>query len=222
MSPEPFVCVPVGPRITSHRAVAAVFTSDRGVRGVGEVPLVGDAGSVAAFADPLIRHWGRLVERGRGGPRSASGRAGSSCRSRGPGTPTRRLRRHLIWVGAGGLRPWRWWSGWCRRSCGSCFSGWYRLLRGGRRVVVGAGTGIVRCWRRSSSWPPLAVRGSSCRRCSGPSGPTAHRRFTEWTAARVWARLHRLVLDELGARGELDWSRCAIDSVSVRVSKGGS
>ncbi|WP_242619923.1 IS5 family transposase [Actinomadura fibrosa] len=55
----------------------------------------------------------------------------------------------------------------------------------------------------------------------GPSGPTAHRRFTEWSAARVWAKLHRLVLDELGARGELDWSRCAIDSVSVRASKGG-
>ncbi|MFI0349197.1 IS5 family transposase [Actinomadura sp. 9N407] len=55
----------------------------------------------------------------------------------------------------------------------------------------------------------------------GPSGPTAHRRFTEWTAARVWAKLHRLVLDELGVRGELDWSRCAIDSVSVRASKGG-
>ncbi|MEU8310792.1 IS5 family transposase [Actinomadura sp. NPDC048955] len=55
----------------------------------------------------------------------------------------------------------------------------------------------------------------------GPSGPTAHRRFTEWTAARVWAKLHRLVLDELGARGELDWSRCAIDSVSVRAAKGG-
>nr|WP_223836240.1 IS5 family transposase [Streptomyces venezuelae] len=32
----------------------------------------------------------------------------------------------------------------------------------------------------------------------GPSGATAHRRFTEWTKARVWARLHRLVLDELG------------------------
>ncbi|MFD0692461.1 IS5 family transposase, partial [Actinomadura fibrosa] len=56
----------------------------------------------------------------------------------------------------------------------------------------------------------------------GPSGPTAHRRFTEWSAARVWAKLHRLVLDELGARGELDWSRCAIDSVSVRASKGGN
>ena len=41
----------------------------------------------------------------------------------------------------------------------------------------------------------------------GPSGATAHRRFTEWTKARVWAKLHRLILDELGARGELDWSR---------------
>ncbi|MEV0266891.1 IS5 family transposase [Streptomyces sp. NPDC050617] len=54
----------------------------------------------------------------------------------------------------------------------------------------------------------------------GPSGMTAFRRFTEWTEARVWAKLHRLVLEELGARGELDWSRCAIDSVSVRALKG--
>lgn len=46
---------------------------------------------------------------------------------------------------------------------------------------------------------------------------TAFRRFTEWCKARVWAKLYRLVLDELGARGELDWSRCAIDSVSVRA-----
>ncbi|MFH8739402.1 IS5 family transposase [Streptomyces sp. NPDC017964] len=45
----------------------------------------------------------------------------------------------------------------------------------------------------------------------GPSGATAHRRFMEWSRQRVWGKLHRLVLDELGARGELDWSRCAID-----------
>ncbi|QUX26281.1 IS5 family transposase [Nocardiopsis sp. MT53] len=55
----------------------------------------------------------------------------------------------------------------------------------------------------------------------GPSGATAHRRFTEWTRARVWAKLHRLVLDELGSRGELDWSRCAIDSVNMRALKRG-
>ncbi|MFF3243249.1 IS5 family transposase [Streptomyces sp. NPDC002870] len=54
----------------------------------------------------------------------------------------------------------------------------------------------------------------------GLSGVTAFRRFTEWSAARVWAKLHRLVLDELGSRGELDWSRCAIDSVSIRALKG--
>jgi transposase len=54
------------------------------------------------------------------------------------------------------------------------------------------------------------------------SWQTVHRRFTEWSAARVWAKLHRILLDELGAAGELDWSRCAIDSVSVRAVKGGS
>ncbi len=56
----------------------------------------------------------------------------------------------------------------------------------------------------------------------GPSGATAHRRFTEWTKVRVWAKLHRLVLDELGARSDLDWSRCAIDSVSMRALKRGT
>lgn len=56
----------------------------------------------------------------------------------------------------------------------------------------------------------------------GPSGATARRCFTEWTKARVWAKLHRLVLDEPGARGELDWSRCAMDSVNVRALKWGT
>lgn len=56
----------------------------------------------------------------------------------------------------------------------------------------------------------------------GPSGATAHRRFSEWSKAGVWAKLHRLVPDELGARGELDWSRCAIDSVNMRALKRGT
>ncbi|MEV5153714.1 IS5 family transposase [Streptomyces werraensis] len=54
----------------------------------------------------------------------------------------------------------------------------------------------------------------------GPAWPTVYRRFAQWSRDRVWARLHRVVLDELGARGELDWSRCAIDSVSVRRQRG--
>ncbi|MFF8868428.1 IS5 family transposase [Streptomyces sp. NPDC015139] len=55
----------------------------------------------------------------------------------------------------------------------------------------------------------------------GPAWPTVYRRFARWSQARVWARLHRVVLDELGAQGELDWSRFALDSVSVRALKGG-
>jgi hypothetical protein len=31
----------------------------------------------------------------------------------------------------------------------------------------------------------------------------------------VGVKLHRLVLDELGSRGGMDWSRCAIDFVGV-------
>ncbi|MFF7048171.1 hypothetical protein ACFY94_07380 [Streptomyces griseorubiginosus] len=44
----------------------------------------------------------------------------------------------------------------------------------------------------------------------------------EETEAKVWATLHRLVPDELGARGELDWSRCAVDCVSARAFQAGS
>ncbi|WP_434096225.1 IS5 family transposase [Streptosporangium roseum] len=55
----------------------------------------------------------------------------------------------------------------------------------------------------------------------GASWQTVNRRFAEWSAARVWAELYREMPDELGARGEPDWSRCAIDSVSVRAVKGG-
>jgi transposase len=36
---------------------------------------------------------------------------------------------------------------------------------------------------------------------------TAHRRFGQWTGAGLWRRIHVAVLDELGARGDIDWSR---------------
>lgn len=54
----------------------------------------------------------------------------------------------------------------------------------------------------------------------GASWQTVHRRFSDWSAARVRAKLDRVALDRLGAGGELDWSRCAIDSMSVRAVKG--
>lgn len=55
----------------------------------------------------------------------------------------------------------------------------------------------------------------------GRGWPTVYRRFAQWSRDRVRARVDRVILDELGARGELGWSRCAIDSVSVRAAKRG-
>lgn len=54
----------------------------------------------------------------------------------------------------------------------------------------------------------------------GVSPATAHRRFTAWTKAGVWRRLHQVVLDELGARGELDWTSAIADAASMRAKRG--
>ena len=54
----------------------------------------------------------------------------------------------------------------------------------------------------------------------GVTVPTAHRRFTEWTRAGLWPRLHRAVLDELGGRGDLNWSSVILDAASVRAKRG--
>ena len=51
----------------------------------------------------------------------------------------------------------------------------------------------------------------------GVTVPTAHRRFSEWTKAGLWRRLHRAVLDELGSQGLIDWSRAVLDGASVRA-----
>ncbi|MDL4819312.1 IS5 family transposase [Actinomadura sp. OS1-43] len=56
----------------------------------------------------------------------------------------------------------------------------------------------------------------------GVSVPTAHRRFTAWTRAGLWPRLHRAVLDELGARGQVDWASAIVDAAAVRAKKGGT
>ncbi|OKI37084.1 transposase [Streptomyces sp. TSRI0281] len=52
------------------------------------------------------------------------------------------------------------------------------------------------------------------------SPATAHRRFTAWTEAGLWRRLHLAVLDELGARGELDWTSAIVGAASVRAKRG--
>ncbi|MFD9034511.1 transposase [Streptomyces sp. NPDC059567] len=54
----------------------------------------------------------------------------------------------------------------------------------------------------------------------GTSPATAQRRFTVRTEAGLWSRLHRAVLDELEARGEVDWTSAIVDAASVRAKRG--
>ncbi|WP_460772083.1 transposase [Nocardiopsis nanhaiensis] len=51
----------------------------------------------------------------------------------------------------------------------------------------------------------------------GVTRATAHRWFQTWTEAGVWPTIHRAVLDELGRRALLDWSRATVDSQSIRA-----
>jgi transposase len=52
------------------------------------------------------------------------------------------------------------------------------------------------------------------------SGMTCWRRLRDWTLAGVWEQLHALLLAELRAAEQLDWSRTVIDSSHVRAKRG--
>jgi hypothetical protein len=98
-----------------------------------------------------------------------------------------------------------WLSGWCRTSCGRCSTRGSARPQGGRRLQAGDReclAAIIFVATSGCTWrqlPPVF----------GPAWPTVYRRFAQWSRDRVWTRLHRVILDELGARGELDWSRYA-------------
>ena len=50
------------------------------------------------------------------------------------------------------------------------------------------------------------------------SGMTCWRRLRDWQVAGVWEKIWRVLLDELGLANEIDWSKMAIDSCSVRAA----
>lgn len=51
-------------------------------------------------------------------------------------------------------------------------------------------------------------------------GMTCWRRLRAWQEAGVWQRLHELLLAELHAAGELDWSRAVADASQIQAKKG--
>ena len=54
------------------------------------------------------------------------------------------------------------------------------------------------------------------------SGMTCWRRLRDWQKAGVWKKIHRVLLEEFHAAGQIDWSRAVVDSSSIRALKGGS
>ena len=51
-------------------------------------------------------------------------------------------------------------------------------------------------------------------------GSTCHRRMDQWQRAGVWERLHEVLLAELRAAGEIEWSRAVCDGSHVQAKKG--
>ncbi|MFF2806399.1 transposase [Streptomyces sp. NPDC058000] len=52
------------------------------------------------------------------------------------------------------------------------------------------------------------------------SGQTGWRLLDRWQQAGVFERLHRILLADLNAAGELDWTHACVDGSHVRAKKG--
>ena len=69
---------------------------------------------------------------------------------------------------------------------------------------------IIYMARTSTPWRLLPAQQLGC-----GSPATCWRRLTEWANAGVFDQLHLAVLDRLGQRGQVDWSRASVDTMSV-------
>ena len=52
------------------------------------------------------------------------------------------------------------------------------------------------------------------------SGMTCWRRLRAWQEAGIWERLHHVLLDRLGRRNAINFSRAALDSASIPAKRG--
>lgn len=75
-------------------------------------------------------------------------------------------------------------------------------------------TGIIFVLKTGIGWEDLPME-MGC-----GSGVTCWRRLRDWQAAGVWDRLHRELLDRLGAADRIDWSRACVDSASIPAKRG--
>jgi transposase len=85
-----------------------------------------------------------------------------------------------------------------------------RPRKGARECLVG----ILFVLRTGCGWNHIPAE-------LAPSGPTCWRRWRDWTAAGIWARLWKIMLRHLGKAGGIDLSRAVVDSASFRAVFGG-
>jgi transposase len=72
-------------------------------------------------------------------------------------------------------------------------------------------TGIVFVLRSGIPWEMLPQElGCGC-------GMTCWRRLRDWQHAGIWVLIHFALLDWLARHDQIDWSRAAVDSCSVRA-----
>lgn len=90
--------------------------------------------------------------------------------------------------------------------------------RGGRPPIAHrqALTGILFVLKTGLPWEDLPAE-MGC-----GSGMACWRRLAAWQADGTWEKIHAVLLQRLQDAGKLDWSRCAVDSSSVRAVFGGS
>lgn len=76
-------------------------------------------------------------------------------------------------------------------------------------------TGILFVLKTGLPWEDLPAE-MNC-----GSGMSCWRRLAEWQADGTWTKIHAVLLERLHQAGKLDWSKCVIDSSSVRAVLGG-
>lgn len=76
--------------------------------------------------------------------------------------------------------------------------------------------GVLFVLRHNLAWNRLPVAlGFGC-------GSACRNRLVEWHTARVWTRLHAVLLPRLHAAEQIDWNRAAADASSLRALKRGT
>ena len=82
----------------------------------------------------------------------------------------------------------------------------------GERKIL---TGILFVLKTGIAWDDLPAE------CGCGCGKTCRHYLQAWQKSGVWCRLHAVLLAELNAAGEIDWSRAIIDASFAKAPEGG-